>query len=273
MASPNRRLSTPAQIERHARVLELLEQRGEVTIDELAQSFDVSAMTIHRDLDLLEEHGRLRKVRGGAVKAAEDRGPLALERELAWQTRLSTEQPVKMLIARAAAEELRSGMTVFMDDSTSCAPLVPHLSKRTGITVVTNSLSLVTPLARAGLAIVMIGGTHRPEFDANVGLLAHDAISRMRFDICFMSTPAVHDGACYHPDQDSVLVKRAAMAVTRVRVLLADHTKFARIAPYQFAKLADFTRVVVDDRTPTEAYAPYLTAEQSMVVETRGPAA
>jgi len=252
-------------MERHTRLLELLEQRGEVSIDDLAQVFGVSAMTIHRDLDLLEERGRLQKVRGGAIKPVEE-APVALEHERTWQSRLSTERAAKLSIARAAAEEVRDGMTVFMDDSTSCVPLVPHLAKKSGITVVTNALSLVPLLTREGLAVVMIGGTHRPEFDANVGLLAHDAIGRMRFDVSFMSTPAVHDGGCYHPDQDSVLVKRAALSVARAKVLLADHSKFSRIAPYQFAKLADFTRLVTDEATLQEAYVPYLGADQWTVV-------
>ncbi|WP_394831267.1 DeoR/GlpR family DNA-binding transcription regulator [Pendulispora rubella] len=257
----NRRYFTAAQMERHTRLLELLEQRGEVSIDDLAQVFGVSAMTIHRDLDLLEERGRLQKVRGGAIRPGEE-SPVALDHEQTWQSRLTTARSAKLAIARAAAAEVRDGMTVFMDDSTSCVPLVPHIAKRSGITVVTNALSLVPLLTREGLAVVMIGGTHRPEFDANVGLLAHDAIGRMRFDVSFMSTPAVHDGACYHPDQDSVLVKRAALAVGRVKILLADHSKFAHIAPYQFAKLADFTRLFTDSATSHEAYVPYLSAEQ-----------
>ncbi len=254
-------------MDRHARVLELIEKHGEVSIDDLAQSFGVSAMTIHRDLDELEERGRLRKVRGGAMKLAEPRGPLALERESTWQTRLSAGQGAKVELARAAAAEVASKMTVFMDDSTSCVPLIPHLAKRSGITVVTNALSLVPLLTRAGLPVVVIGGTYRPEFDANTGLFAQDAISRLRFDVAFMSTPAVHDGACYHPDQDSILVKRAAMSVSAARVLLADRSKFARVAPYQFAKLGDFTRVVLEARTAKKAYAPYLPAEQVTLVE------
>jgi hypothetical protein len=56
--------------------MELLQDEGRVVIAELSQTFAVSEMTVHRDLDRLAAHGRLRKVRGGAVPVAET-GPNA----------------------------------------------------------------------------------------------------------------------------------------------------------------------------------------------------
>lgn len=55
--------------DRQRSILDTLAHEGSVSISNLAQSFQVSPMTVHRDLDQLERAGRLRKVRGGAVRA------------------------------------------------------------------------------------------------------------------------------------------------------------------------------------------------------------
>lgn len=54
-------------IDRRQQILALLDEQGRVTISALSEAFQVSEMTIHRDLDLLAGERRLRKVRGGAV--------------------------------------------------------------------------------------------------------------------------------------------------------------------------------------------------------------
>lgn len=273
MQRPTRRL-TSGQLERHNRTLELLRDRGEISIEELAEMFGISAMTVHRDLDVLEERGLLRKVRGGAVSnTAAPPSVLALDQEASWRDRARVALPEKEAIAARAAERVERGMTVFIDDSTSCLPLVPHLARLTGVTVVTNSLSLLRVVVAAGLDVVLIGGTYRAEFDAAVGLLAQDAIGRLRPDIAFMSSPAVHEGVCYHPDQDSVLVKRAALSSSAERILLIDGSKFTRIAPYSFTRLDDFGLVVTDDGAPPEAYESHLPPDRIAVVKVPGRAA
>ena len=60
--------------QRRAQILEWLNERGSLTIDELARQFGVSSMTIHRDIDRLEKDGLARKVRGGVMPAAEAPG-------------------------------------------------------------------------------------------------------------------------------------------------------------------------------------------------------
>ncbi|MFF2213376.1 DeoR/GlpR family DNA-binding transcription regulator [Streptomyces antibioticus] len=262
-----RRLTT-VQLDRHARTLELVEERGTVAIDELAEKFGISAMTVHRDLDVLERLGLLRKIRGGAVR--NDVGQVrafTLGGEASWNERARAALREKQAIAARAAVRIRRDMTVFVDDSTSCLPLVPYLARVPGITVVTNSLSLTRVAGAAGIGIVMVGGTYRAELDANAGPLAHDATSRLRSDIVFMSSPAVHEGGCYHPDQDSILVKRAAIAGARERILLADSSKFTRVAPYAFAALDDFDLVVTDSGTPAGACQKHLPVHKVAVVD------
>ena len=65
----------PIQTDRQQQILDLLAQQGVVRVDELSSHLGVSTMTVHRDLDLLEQAGQLLKVRGGAVPLKPSLGP------------------------------------------------------------------------------------------------------------------------------------------------------------------------------------------------------
>lgn len=56
----------PAQ--RQAAIIDHLGRNGAVTIAELQALFNISHMTVHRDLDRLAQQGMVQKVRGGAVR-------------------------------------------------------------------------------------------------------------------------------------------------------------------------------------------------------------
>lgn len=65
-----------------------------------------------------------------------------------------------------------------------------------------------------------------------------------------MSTTAISGGRCYHQSQEAVQVKRAMMEQAGRRILLVDHTKFAREGLYALAPLTEFDLILTDERTP-----------------------
>ncbi|MFI9248629.1 DeoR/GlpR family DNA-binding transcription regulator [Streptomyces sp. NPDC053069] len=236
---------TDAQEGRRSRVRELVTSKGFVRTTDLAAEFGVSVMTIHRDLDALQAQGWLRKVRGGAscLPSTQFHGSAG--------ERLSTMVHTKQLLARAAAEELAPGQVVMIDDSTTCLHLVRHLSEHTPITAISNSLPVISALAREpGVALVALGGTYFPAYDAFMGAHTAHSVEAFRADVLFMSTTAVTGGRCYHMSPETVQVKRAMMAAASRRVLIIDHTKFANQGLYALAPLTDFDLVLVDDAAP-----------------------
>ncbi|WP_262698738.1 MULTISPECIES: DeoR/GlpR family DNA-binding transcription regulator [Streptomyces] len=236
---------TDGQEERRRRLRELVTSKGFVRTSELAAEFAVSVMTIHRDLNALQAQGWLRKVRGGAscLPSTQFHGSVG--------ERMATMAQTKQRLARAAAEELAPGQIVVIDDSTTCLGLTQHLPHHTPITVITNSLPAITALAREpGAALVALGGTYFPAYDAFMGPHTAQSMSAFRADVLFMSTTAVTAGRCYHMSPETVQVKQAMMAAAARRVLLVDHTKFANQGLYALAPLTDFDLVVVDDAAP-----------------------
>ncbi|PZT70301.1 DeoR family transcriptional regulator [Streptomyces sp. SW4] len=236
---------TSDQDDRRRRLRELVTSKGFVRTADLAAQFGVSVMTVHRDLDALQAQGWLRKVRGGAssLPSTQFHGSVG--------ERMTTMAQTKQRLARAAAGDLAPGQVVMLDDSTTCLSLTQHLAEQTPITVITNSLPAVTALAREpGVALIALGGTYFPAYDAFMGVHTAHSVESFRADVLFMSTTAVTGGRCYHMSPETVQVKRAMMASAARRVLIIDHTKFANQGLYALAPLTDFDLVVVDDAAP-----------------------
>ncbi|MFD8545261.1 DeoR/GlpR family DNA-binding transcription regulator [Streptomyces sp. NPDC059649] len=236
-----------AQEERRRRMRDTVIARGFVRTADLAEEYGISLMTAHRDLDALQAQGWLRKVRGGAtgLPSAQFHGSVA--------ERMATMAQTKQQLARAAATLLVPGQTVLLDDSTTCLLLAHQLAEHTPLTVITNSLPAITTLAKEpGISLITLGGAYFPAYDAFMGPYTADAVRAFRADVLFLSTTAVTNGRCYHTSPETVQVKRAMMESAGRRILVADHTKFAKGGLYALAPLTDFDLLIVDDGLPPE---------------------
>ncbi len=236
---------TVSQQRRREQIRQDVLAHGQVRIERLVEEYGVSGMTIHRDLDLLERQGWLRKVRGGATSTPGS----VLARSVG--ARRSDAAAAKALIARHAMRHVSSGQVVAIDDSTSALAVAERLAESAPLTVVTNFLPVINRLSgESGLHVIGLGGDYHPGFDAFLGLHAADMASTLRSDVLLLSTTAVVDGHCLHRSQETVQVKRALMRTAATRILLADHSKFERRAVHELAPLADFDLVIVDADTP-----------------------
>lgn len=230
------------QSERQVKITNLVLEHGSVLVDDLADRFGVSRMTIHRDLDDLERQGVLRKVRNGATAQP------ASHFESDVRYRLTRQWPEKEAIARRAITLIEPGMSIIFDEATTLLPLARLLPDLAPVTVITNFLPVLEILKSCpDIHVINLGGEYLPRFDTFTGLLTEQALSTLYADLFITSTTAICNGTTYHPDQQIVSVKRLMMRRARTRYLLADHTKFGKTALHEFAPLEAFNAVVVDD--------------------------
>lgn len=240
-----RKKNTPMQ--RQEQVAEYVLHNGRVSAKDLASVFDVSAMTIHRDLDELEHQGVLRKVRG----AAEPQPTSLFESNVRYRIRASMAE--KEAICRHALRQIQPGQAVMLDDSTTSLPLVRRLHEVTPLTVITHFLTSINELRGVkGIKLTMLGGEYLPSHDAFVGLGCEEAIASLRADILFMSVPAVSECSAMHQEQDIVRIKRALMASAKRKVLLVDHHKIEKSALHLLAPLSEFDLVIIDSGIDNE---------------------
>ena len=221
--------------------------KGKSTIEELVDLTGVSAMTIYRDVAVLEQSSIVQLHNGTVVAVASGL------HEADAVFRLEQASDEKRLVAAEAATFVANGSSVMLDDSSSSVWLLRALSELSSLTIVTNSLLVADEVTGNRLAqLIMTGGEYRSWAHALMGPTTVQNIESMHADYCFLSTSGISSMACFHPYQEVAEVKSAMLRSSEVRVLLIDNSKFGRRALFKFAELSDFDHVVVDAKAPEE---------------------
>lgn len=230
------------QLARRQLIMQAVMAEGTMRIEELAERFAISLMTVHRDLDELINRGLLRKSRG-IVSAT----PTSLV-ESSDVYRSMRQAVEKRAIAQAAAQFLEAGQAVFFDDSTTVLQMAPHIAARVPLTAITNSIPLMNELKEMNdVTLLGLGGRYYNWCNAFMGPATTAEIRRLRADCVFLSMSAITDDMVFHQSAEMVETKRAMFDSAAKRILLADHTKFQRRALHAMGNLSEFDAIVVDD--------------------------
>ncbi|MDR1237751.1 MAG: DeoR/GlpR family DNA-binding transcription regulator [Propionibacteriaceae bacterium] len=232
---------------RRQEIAEAVMQEGALRLEDLATRFNVSLMTVHRDVDDLQARDILRKYRGLVTALATS----VVESSVTY--RVGRQAYEKATLAQAVMKHIEPGEAVFLDDSTTVRRVAPLLSQNTPLTVITYSLPLLTELRNvSGLSLVALGGTYYSWCDAFMGPMTASQIRRVRADLFIMSSSGIVDDTCFHQHQEMIEVKRAMFECAARRILLVDHTKFEKRALYELVHVQEFDLVIVDAETSAE---------------------
>lgn len=235
------------QNQRHDSIIEYVVSAGSVRIEDLCEKFEVSTMTIHRDLDVLDSRGILRKSRGVVTAVATN----LFEANPEYRKRQKIAE--KTEIAHEAFKLVEPGQALMLDDSTTGVHLAELLPQKQPLTVITNFQHTIEALSKhPGLALISLGGQHYQWSNAFMGSMTIAAIKSLKADSLFMSTPAVIDDICFHQHHDATLIKMAMFEAAQKRYLLLDHGKFTQRALHSNIPLKDFDAVIVDSKTDKE---------------------
>ena len=247
--------------ERQQWIVENARANGRVDVSEIAETLDVTTETIRRDLKVLERHGLLRRVHGGAIPVER----LGFEPGLAARDAVLTTE--KERIAKAALAELPDEGSVLLDAGTTTSRLAEALPLDRELVVVTNGLPIAMSLsARPNVTVLLVGGRVRGRTLAAVDSWALSALADTYVDVAFVGTNGVSiERGLTTPDPGEAAVKRAMIASARRSVLLADHSKVGVDHLARFASLEDID-VVVTDTGLDDAYAERLRAAGPRVV-------
>lgn len=221
-------------------VLAELQRHARVSVNELADSLEVSTETIRRDLKELEARGEARRIYGGAV----------LERkvEQPFQDRRRVQAREKARIGAAAAALVQPGMTIFVDTGTTTLAFAQHLVERHGFSVHTNSIDIAELLGRNQTADVTVtGGALVPMFKALFGPATLQAADTGSFDLAIMSIGTVDaDQGFMDRGSDEAELRRVLRRRAKRSVMLADSSKFGRQGRIATFGLTDIDILVTD---------------------------
>lgn len=228
--------------QRQRSIADVIARDGQATVDDLVRRFGVSAATIRRDLQDLEERGVVDRSYGGAVqimRAAPE--PPVMQRGAA-------QAETKRRIGQAAAALVPDGATVFVCSGTTTLEVAHALAQRDGLTVITNALNVANVLADApGITLVLTGGILRRSELSLSGHLTALALSELRTDFVFIGAHAISFEHGLSADNLlEVATDRGVLEIGARRVVVADHTKFGKFATARIAGLAQLHTVVSD---------------------------
>lgn len=251
--------------ERHRLISESLATHGKVSVSELSERFAITRETVRRDLAQLESDGLLRRVHGGAVGLDS-----ASTREESHSTRSTIHAEAKRAIAAAAYRLIPPEGTSIMLDAGTTTEILAELLAQRGVPntlVITHALPIAARInSNDRLGLEFIGGRIRGLTSAATGAGTVSAYSRLRADIAFLGTNALHaDFGLSTPDPLEASVKSALASSAQRVVVLADASKHGALALVQFATL-DQVDTLVTDRAPEGELASALEAAEVEVV-------
>lgn len=241
--------------ERQQAMAQLVAEHGRLSVNVLAERYDVTTETVRRDLSALERMGLVRRVHGGAVPA----NSLAviesglLERDLA-------NTPEKERIARAALDLLPPpGSTVLLDAGSTTNRLASLLPRDHPLVVFTHAVPVAARLAgHPQVELHLLPGRVRLTTQAAVGADTVAALDRLRADVVFLGSNGITaEHGLSTPDRDEASVKQAMVQSARQVVVLADASKVGVESPIRFASLAEVDVLVTDagiDPSDKDAY-------------------
>ncbi|MBT2573542.1 DeoR/GlpR transcriptional regulator [Bacillus sp. ISL-51] len=227
--------------ERYQLIIDQIDKRDVVKIQELISMTNASESTIRRDLSTLEERGFLKRVHGGASKLSNSR----LEPDMLEKSSKNLQDKLK--IAETAAALLEEGDCIYLDAGTTTLHMIEFIDKTKDIVVVTNGVMHIEALIRKGIPFYLLGGFVKHRTGAMIGGASLTAISQYRFDKSFLGVNGVHIEAGFTtPDPDEALLKTKAVRQAKTAYVLADPSKFGEISFSAFADLSDAAIITTD---------------------------
>jgi DeoR/GlpR family transcriptional regulator of sugar metabolism len=239
-------------IERRQLIMNILVREKKVYVSDLAKKFAVTEETIRRDLEKLEKENLLRRSYGGAILSEQT------SEDLPFVNRTIRNNQEKAIIAKNALPLINDGDTIMTDSSTTCLTLMQYLQQKHNLTIITNSVHILSDFIKSPFQLIFSGGILRPKSFALVGSTACASLKKYYVDLAIISCKSIDikKGIMESNEEESV-VKRTMIQQAKESVLLADHTKFDKTA---FIKTCDIPDIscIITDRAPSKDWIDYL---------------
>ncbi len=246
------------RLTRSERILQELNRKGAVRVDDLAAALGVSAATIRRDLSRLAKAGRLHRTHGGAVLSE----PLLYEpfrHDSRFQDQVERFAGEKRRIGAAAAQLIEEGDTIALTPGTTTTQVARCIPSRQGLMVITSTVNVAMELAnRSELKVFVTGGFLRGRWFSLVGAAAARAMSQFFVDKVFIGVNGIDaERGLTAYDPDEAAFNQVMVGQARRRIVVADHSKLGAVATCLICLTGQVDLLITDRGAPEEAVAPF----------------
>ncbi len=234
-------MTTLIPVERHEKIVTLLNQNGVVRVNELSNLLHVSQLTVRRDLALLEENGVLERTHGGAVLRRK------MIVEPAYGQKSESEIEEKRAIAMAVAAQIKDHETLFINSGSTTREVIRALNHRP-VRIITNNIDGATLLLEESVDLIVLGGIYRSRSMSTVGEAGINQLKKIRADHAIIGA----DGfslkyGITSPVESQAEITRHMLAQTMGEVIVvADHTKIEVVSTFKIAELNEISQLITD---------------------------
>jgi DeoR family ulaG and ulaABCDEF operon transcriptional repressor len=232
--------------ERDRVILNLLEEQRFVSFRELSRRLSASAATLRRDLERLQDAGKLKRVRGGAQLGSDTEIAGFHLQGVPFHENVNRNRNAKEAIGKAAAELCRPGEAVIIDGGSTTLQMCPYLESLK-LQVLTNSLHIVgTLLQQPNTGVSIPGGVVFREQNIVLDPFV-DATTRIfHASRMFVGAAAVSRHGLMQSDIILVQAERKLLNLAEQLIALIDSSKFAASAGHQLCELTRVHTLITD---------------------------
>lgn len=228
--------------ERRNKIVELVNEKGRLTVKEISEMFDISDVTARIDLTELEANGLLSRVHGGAVRSYKT------YYNMSFQQRISSEIENKQKIAKYAASMIKEGDIVMLNSGSTTLLVLRAIPHNLNLSIVTNSIDIALEAGvNPNFNVVLLGGAINSKYHFSYGADANAQLSKYNADKLFLSVDGIdyeNGFTTYYnleTDIDSLMLKKSA-----TKIIVADSSKIGRTAFAGITKLEDADYIVTN---------------------------
>ena len=233
--------------ERLAQIQRMLNDYGKVEVKNLCRIFNVTEITIRRDLNQLEQQRLAIRSHGGAIAP-----PEAVITERPYQTRITSHLEEKEAIAQLALPLIQTGARIFFDSSTTVFCLAQLLTNDQNLCIITDTLSTALELnTRTNIHVICLGGELQKNSNSCAGIFAETMLDTMNFDYAFLGVYGItEDGYLSTPSTAEYSLKKAVIQHSRQVVLMVDSSKLGTPSFLQLGHLSQVDTIITDSHIP-----------------------
>ncbi|MCK4966639.1 DeoR/GlpR transcriptional regulator [bacterium] len=236
--------------ERRQKIQEILVQNKRILVKDIAKRFNISEVTIRKDLEVLEKRGLLNRVHGGAILTS---GSLVMDLAITEKENINPLE--KERIAQKAKQFIEIGDVIILDSGSTTTRIARQIKSEKGITVITNAVNIASELASTEVNVLLTGGNLREKSFSLVGPIAEDSLTKITAKKLFLGVDGIDfDYGLTTPNMLEAKVNRMMMRAAVETILVADSSKFGRKSLGIIASIKDVNKVITDNNINESDY-------------------
>lgn len=240
--------------ERYRIILEMLEVSQIVKVPELCERFNVSIETVRRDLEFLEQEGKLKRVYGGAVLNRQSSA------EPSYNTRSTRNAAEKAMIGKKTAELISDGETLMIDLGTTTLEVARYLKDKKNLTIITNCMTIAQELVDVStFRVILPGGILRPNELALSGFISEQFMREFNVDKTIIGVGGItKDNGISDYHLEETRVRKIMIEKGKQIIAVADYSKFGIKALVNVCSIDEIDTIVTNDKLKSNIAQEYI---------------